>query len=182
MATLSSQHHPFSPAVNRPPAPNLKPIRVSTVFTSKRETSAPNRNAEEEMSSITVSERRRENRGLVNAEELKQREARERKEEVNRKIASRKAISVILRREATKALIEKKRGPNNSKKLLPRTVLEALHERITALRWDSALKLQELPPLIEIRLSSDRRRQLLRLLLLCLMDEKFSSELKEHTT
>lgn len=56
------------------------------------------------------------------------------------KIASKKAISVILRREATKAVIEKKRGPNNSKKLLPRTVLEALHERITALRWESALK------------------------------------------
>lgn len=73
-------------------------------------------------------------------EKLKEREAKERKEEVNRKIASKKAISVILRREATKAVIEKKRGPVNSKKLLPRTVLEALHERITALRWDSALK------------------------------------------
>lgn len=71
---------------------------------------------------------------------LKVKEAGERKEEVNRKIASQKAISVILRREATKAVIERKRGPNNSKKLLPRTVLEALHERITALRWESALK------------------------------------------
>lgn len=69
----------------------------------------------------------------------KEREERERREEVVLKIASKKAISVILRREATKAVIEK-RGPNNSKKLLPRTVLEALHERITALRWDSALK------------------------------------------
>ncbi|KAL0459909.1 UNVERIFIED_CONTAM: Pentatricopeptide repeat-containing protein, chloroplastic [Sesamum latifolium] len=53
-----------------------------------------------------------------------------------------KAISIILRREATKAVIEKKKG--NSKKLLPRTVLEALHERITALRWESALKVFEL--------------------------------------
>lgn len=69
---------------------------------------------------------------------LKSREARERKEETNRKIASQKAVSIILRREATKAVIEKKKG--NSKKLLPRTVLEALHERITALRWESALK------------------------------------------
>ena len=70
----------------------------------------------------------------------KEREAREKREEANRKIASMKAISIILRREATKAVIEKKRGGTNSKKLLPRTVLEALHERITALRWESALK------------------------------------------
>lgn len=87
-----------------------------------------------------MSERGREKGRLVNPEELKQRETRGRREEMNRKIASRKAISVILRREATKAFIENKRGPNNSKKLLPRTVLEALHERITALRWESALK------------------------------------------
>lgn len=79
----------------------------------------------------------------MDAEKLKERESRERKEEVNRKIASQKAISVILRREATVAVIEKKRGPSNSRKLLPRTVLEALHERITALRWDSALKVRE---------------------------------------
>lgn len=59
---------------------------------------------------------------------------------MNRKIGSQKAISIILRREATKAVIEKKGGPNNSKKLLPKTVLEALHERVTALRWESALK------------------------------------------
>ncbi|XP_020598792.1 pentatricopeptide repeat-containing protein At5g48730, chloroplastic [Phalaenopsis equestris] len=70
-------------------------------------------------------------------------EARERKEVVNRKIASQKAISAILRREATKAVIEKK-GSINSRKLLPRTVLEALHERITALRWESALKIFDL--------------------------------------
>ncbi|GER32896.1 pentatricopeptide repeat-containing protein [Striga asiatica] len=69
-------------------------------------------------------------------------EARERKEETNRKIASQKAISIILRREAAKAVIEKKKG--NPKKLLPTTVLEALHERITALRWESALKVFEL--------------------------------------
>ncbi|PIA25760.1 hypothetical protein AQUCO_10800031v1 [Aquilegia coerulea] len=74
----------------------------------------------------------------------KEKEDKERKEEVNRKIASKKAVSVILRREATKAIIENKRGPTNSKKLLPRTVLEALHERVTALRWESALKVFEL--------------------------------------
>ena len=62
---------------------------------------------------------------------------RERKEQSNKKIASQKAISVILRREATMAVIEKKKG---STRLFPGTVLEALHERITALRWESALK------------------------------------------
>ncbi|XP_071721550.1 pentatricopeptide repeat-containing protein At5g48730, chloroplastic [Rutidosis leptorrhynchoides] len=66
---------------------------------------------------------------------------KERKETVNKKIASQKAISVILRREATKAVIEKKKG---STRLFPGTVLEALHERITALRWESALKVFEL--------------------------------------
>ncbi|XP_073014954.1 pentatricopeptide repeat-containing protein At5g48730, chloroplastic [Primulina eburnea] len=69
---------------------------------------------------------------------LKERESRE---ETNRKIASQKSISIILRREATKEVIEKKGG---SRKLLPRTVLEALHERITALRWESALKVFDL--------------------------------------
>lgn len=69
---------------------------------------------------------------------MKEIEYRERKEATNRKIASQKAISVILRREAMKAVIEKKKG--GSKKLLPRTVLDTLHERITALRWESALK------------------------------------------
>lgn len=39
-------------------------------------------------------------------------------------------------------VIEKKKG--TSKRLLPRTVLEALHQRITALRWESALKVFEL--------------------------------------
>lgn len=66
---------------------------------------------------------------------------RERKEQSNKKIASQKAISVILRREATMAVIEKKKG---STRLFPGTVLEALHERITALRWESALKVFEL--------------------------------------
>ncbi|XVE78094.1 hypothetical protein DITRI_Ditri13aG0116200 [Diplodiscus trichospermus] len=144
MVTLSSHPHPVPPAVNRPPATNVKPIRVSPLSASKHELSASNKNAEDETCSLTVTEKRREKRGLVNAEELKQMEARERREEMNRKIASKKAISVILRREATKALIEKKGGSNNSKKLLPRTVLEALHERITALRWESALKVFEL--------------------------------------
>ncbi|KVI12297.1 Pentatricopeptide repeat-containing protein [Cynara cardunculus var. scolymus] len=66
---------------------------------------------------------------------------RERKEQSNKKIASQKAISVILRREATMAVIEKKKG---STRLFPGTVLEALHERIAALRWESALKVFEL--------------------------------------
>lgn len=75
-------------------------------------------------------------------EKLKAKEAKERKEETNRKIASQKAVSIILRREATKAVIEYKKKKGNSKKLLPRTVLEALHERIAALRWESALKVR----------------------------------------
>ncbi|KAK8959569.1 Pentatricopeptide repeat-containing protein [Platanthera guangdongensis] len=70
----------------------------------------------------------------------KKTEAVERKKDVSRKIASHKAISVILRREATKAIVDKKNGSINSKKLLPRTVLEALHDRVSALRWESALK------------------------------------------
>ncbi|THU63668.1 hypothetical protein C4D60_Mb01t18240 [Musa balbisiana] len=82
--------------------------------------------------------------GRSEREKEKVREEREKKEVVNRRIASKKAISIILRREATKAVIEKKRGRTNSRKLLPRTVLEALHERITALRWESALKVFEL--------------------------------------
>lgn len=70
----------------------------------------------------------------------KEENEKKRKEEVNRKIASKKAISVILRREASMAVIEKKRGKTNSKRLLPRSVLEALHDRISALRWESALQ------------------------------------------
>lgn len=70
--------------------------------------------------------------------QMKEMESRERKEETNRKIASQKAISIVLRREAMQAVIEKKKG--GSKKLSPKTVLDALHERITALRWESALK------------------------------------------
>ncbi|WCJ38057.1 Pentatricopeptide repeat (PPR) superfamily protein [Euphorbia peplus] len=80
----------------------------------------------------------------IDWEKVNEKEARDRKDEGNFKIASRKAISVILRREATKAVIEKKRGPTNSKRLLPQTVLEALHDRITALRWESALMVFEL--------------------------------------
>ena len=80
----------------------------------------------------------------------KERESRERKQETNRKIASQKAISVILRREATKAVIEKKKKGISPKRLLPRTVLEALHERITALRWESALKVLYLSMLIPL--------------------------------
>ncbi|KAL3379263.1 hypothetical protein AABB24_000132 [Solanum stoloniferum] len=80
----------------------------------------------------------------MEVEKLKVKEAKERKEETNKKIASQKAVSIILRREAAKAVIEYKKKKGNSKKLLPRTVLEALHERITALRWESALKVFEL--------------------------------------
>ncbi|KAF3435968.1 hypothetical protein FNV43_RR23060 [Rhamnella rubrinervis] len=147
MATVSSPTHPFPPSLNRRPATKL--VAVRSKYTPRPETeanlsssssSSSDKNATRgKTDALTVSRGR-----ILDIEKLKEKEERERKEEVNRKIASRKAISVILRREATKALIEKKRGPNNSKKLLPRTVLEALHERITALRWNSALKVFEL--------------------------------------
>ncbi|KAJ8899232.1 hypothetical protein K2173_012766 [Erythroxylum novogranatense] len=102
------------------------------------------RNSNSNSTQLSVSTGRRRKRSvIVDWTKLKVREEKERKEEVNRKIASQKAISVILRREATKAIIEKKKA-TNSKKLLPRTVLEALHERITASRWESALKVFEL--------------------------------------
>lgn len=141
MASMSSPTHPFPPSVNRRPAMELISVRtqsapraVNEANSSSSSSAFSNGNAGK-TEALTVSRGR-----IVDIEKLKEKETRERKEEVNRKIASRKAISVILRREATKALIEKKGGPNNSKKLLPRTVLEALHERITALRWESALK------------------------------------------
>ncbi|EXB96384.1 hypothetical protein L484_023104 [Morus notabilis] len=118
MASISSPAHPY------PSGPNWNRRRLSTKLSSQCPQSTPVR--------------------AVDMENAKEKEAKERKEEVNKKTASRKAISVILRREATKALIETKRGPSNSKKLLPRTVLEALYERISALRWESALKVFEL--------------------------------------
>ncbi|KAL6310562.1 hypothetical protein AAG906_015300 [Vitis piasezkii] len=127
MTSLSSPSPPLPPAFNRRPASAPETVR-------SKPSSSPS-------PTETTSAGRNRRTGVVKE---KEREERERREEVALKIASKKAISVILRREATKAVIEKKRGPNNSKKLLPRTVLEALHERITALRWESALKVFEL--------------------------------------
>ncbi|GAA0170336.1 hypothetical protein LIER_40933 [Lithospermum erythrorhizon] len=115
MSSLTGPTNPFQPSFNHPPKP--QPDKQNrTIITNNNV--KPTRN--------------------LNPSELKQREARERKQETNKKVASKKAISIILRREATKEVIEKKKG--GSKRLLPRTVLEALHERITALRWESALK------------------------------------------
>ncbi|KAF7107025.1 hypothetical protein CFC21_107714 [Triticum aestivum] len=84
--------------------------------------------------------RREEEQAEAAAEEFE----RQRKEEVNRKIASRKALSIILRREATKAVLDKREPGKGTRRLLPRTVLEALHDRVAALRWESALKVFEL--------------------------------------
>ncbi|KAJ9697265.1 hypothetical protein PVL29_009174 [Vitis rotundifolia] len=127
MTSLSSPSPPLPPAFNRRPASAPETVRSKPSSSpSPTETTSAGRNRR------------------IDVVKEKEREERERREEVALKIASKKAISVILRREATKAVIEKKRGPNNSKKLLPRTVLEALHERITALRWESALKVFEL--------------------------------------
>ncbi|KAL0417466.1 UNVERIFIED_CONTAM: Pentatricopeptide repeat-containing protein, chloroplastic [Sesamum radiatum] len=125
MASLAGPINPFLPPLNR---------RTETRNRHRLDPQPSNGN--NGGNTLAVSERR------LDLPKLKEVEARERKEETNRKIASQKAISIILRREATKAVIEKKKG--NSKKLLPRTVLEALHERITALRWESALKVFDL--------------------------------------
>ncbi|KAG5514740.1 hypothetical protein RHGRI_035957 [Rhododendron griersonianum] len=132
MASLSTPANPFPPPVHR--RPDSKP---PTAWTRRKPNSRP-ATGSEQTNAPTVSDRAP---SRIDASKLKE---RERKEAVNRKIGSQKAISIILRREATKAVIEKKGGPNNSKKLLPRTVLEALHERVTALRWESALKVFEL--------------------------------------
>lgn len=111
------------------------PLPSSSLFYPASSTSFPSSSKFQKLSS-----KRNQIQISTSAREKKEKKEKERKEEVNRKIASKKAISVILRREATKAVIEKKRGGTNSKKLLPRTVLEALHERVTALRWESALQ------------------------------------------
>ncbi|KAJ6687055.1 ATPASE EXPRESSION PROTEIN 3 [Salix purpurea] len=142
MASLSPSTNLFPHPFNRKLQTKLK---VTPSCASRHETkfNFPSSSANNNVA-IGRSERGEMMRREIEWEKLKKKEEKERKEEVNKKIASQKAISVILRREATKAVIEKKRGPTNSKKLLPQTVLEALHERITALRWASALEVFEL--------------------------------------
>ncbi|KAG5394646.1 hypothetical protein BRARA_F02984 [Brassica rapa] len=135
-STSTSHAHPPSSAYNRRPAE--RKVAVRCVSFSPRE---PKHTSND--SSLALRETR-QRKWVKSTEEAKERYSKEIQDEVNSKIASRKAISIILRREATKAIIEKKKGPTNSKKLLPRTVLEALHERITALRWESALQVFEL--------------------------------------
>lgn len=142
MFAFSSSSLPFPPVGNCRPAKKSAYIRAQIEPDPKTNSSLSSfssDDADKSSGSMIVTESRTR-RLAIEVQKLKEKEVKERKEEVNRKIASKKAISVILRREATKAIIEKKRGPTNSKKLLPRTVLEALHERITALRWESALK------------------------------------------
>ncbi|PQQ08027.1 pentatricopeptide repeat-containing protein [Prunus yedoensis var. nudiflora] len=142
MASLSSPTQPPPPPFNRPPVTKPVTVRSQTTFSPQAIPpplpSSTNSNSNK-TNSLTVTQRSRSK--ILDIQKLKDKEAKERKEETNKKTASRKAISVILRREATKDLIEKKKG---SKRLLPRTVLEAIHERITALRWESALKVFEL--------------------------------------
>ncbi|KAL7154219.1 hypothetical protein ABFS83_04G221200 [Erythranthe nasuta] len=128
MASLAGPSNPF-------PRPFNRRTQTQTRY-DPRQSHGPG-NGNNNGNTLTVTERRPADIVRIN-----EREVRERKEDTNRKIASKKAISIILRREATKAVIEMKKG--DSKKLLPRTVLEALHERITALRWESALKVFEL--------------------------------------
>ncbi|XP_010524686.1 PREDICTED: pentatricopeptide repeat-containing protein At5g48730, chloroplastic [Tarenaya hassleriana] len=142
LSTSTNHTHPFPPAFNRRPATTTRQVRCVSISSDESEPTVP---SPSDMSTrgLAVTETR-QRKWLIDAEEMKKREATERREEKNMKLASRKAMSLILRREATKAVIEKKRGPKGSKKLLPRTVLEALHERITALRWESALQVFEL--------------------------------------
>lgn len=137
--------NPLPPPINHPnPTNNRLYLRRQQRTHPKFQSPAPSSSSSSSSSTTTTADGKlmkiSPHEGRMDVAKLKAKEASERKEEVNRKIASQKAISVILRREATKAVIERKRGPNNSKKLLPRTVLEALHDRITTLRWESALK------------------------------------------
>lgn len=123
MASLGGPTIPFPPSFSR------RTQTRTRILVSLRPDPQPS-NAPGNM--VAAAERR------LDPAKMKEREFRERKEETNRKIASQKAISIVLRREAMQAVIEKKKG--GSKKLSPKTVLDALHERITALRWESALK------------------------------------------
>ncbi|XP_057809124.1 pentatricopeptide repeat-containing protein At5g48730, chloroplastic [Salvia miltiorrhiza] len=128
MASLPGPTNPLPPSFSRR---NRTQTWINISMKSDQQPS----NARESGNMVATAERR------LDPAKMKEIEYRERKEETNRKIASKKAISIILRREATKAVIEKKGG---SKRLLPKSVLDALHERITALRWESALKVFEL--------------------------------------
>ncbi|KAK6940528.1 Pentatricopeptide repeat [Dillenia turbinata] len=131
MGSLSGPIHTFPPSLDR------RPGNKQVIVRSNLEAQPSSSSFSDNSAALTVRERARR------AVEIAREKERERKEEVNSKIASQKAISIILRREAMKAVIEKKKS-KGSKRLLPQTVLEALHERITALRWESALKVFEL--------------------------------------
>ncbi|CAA7058883.1 unnamed protein product [Microthlaspi erraticum] len=141
LSTSTSNAYPLPSAYNRRPAERIVSVRCVSISPREPKYRAPSDNTNS--SSFSLRETR-QSKWQTNTEEVNDRESKEIKEEINTKIASRKAISIILRREATKAIIEKKKGPTNSKKLLPKTVLEALHERITALRWESAIQVFEL--------------------------------------
>jgi hypothetical protein len=56
----------------------------------------------------------------------------------NQKIASWKVLSTILWCGAIKAVLDRNEPSKGSCRLLPRTVLEALHEHIATLCWKSA--------------------------------------------
>eukprot|EP00257_Ricinus_communis_P021752 XP_015581300.1 pentatricopeptide repeat-containing protein At5g48730, chloroplastic [Ricinus communis] len=144
MATLSSSTYPFRQPLNRRKTRNSSHRISASVSEHRAEPKSVSLVFHGNSAGVVTEGGKKWKRERMDWEIVKKKEEKEGKEEMDRKIASRKAISVILRREATKAIIEKKRGPTNSKKLLPRTVLEALHERITALRWESALKVFEL--------------------------------------
>ncbi|ESQ32426.1 hypothetical protein EUTSA_v10004021mg [Eutrema salsugineum] len=141
LSTSTSHVHPLPSAYVRRPAERTVTVRCVSIPPREPKHIIPSGKSN---SSSSLELRERQRKWLMTTEDVKERDSKESKEYMNTKIASRKAISIILRREATKAIIEKKNGPTNSKKLLPRTVLESLHERITALRWESALQVFEL--------------------------------------
>ncbi|KAK8711720.1 hypothetical protein V6N13_146987 [Hibiscus sabdariffa] len=65
MVTLSGHPNPFLRVVNRPPAPNLKPVRVWPVSAAKSEISALDKGEEEEMRSLSIFELLRDQSTLL---------------------------------------------------------------------------------------------------------------------
>ncbi|XP_037463855.1 uncharacterized protein LOC119335911 isoform X4 [Triticum dicoccoides] len=80
---------------------------------------------------------REEEKAEADAEDLE----RQRKEKGNHHPPT---LSIILRREATKVVLDKREPGKGTRLLLPRTILEVLHDRVVALRWESAFKVFEL--------------------------------------
>ncbi|KAF2284520.1 hypothetical protein GH714_026074 [Hevea brasiliensis] len=134
MTALSSSANPYPNTLHRHRLTSPKPVHgisvpVSVSIPETEPLSIPSPSNNDAALAVT---QRGQRRRAIDWEKVKKREAKEKKEEVNRKIASRKAISVILRRDATKATIEKKRdyNLNEVKILLYIQVFELLQEQL----------------------------------------------------